>query len=46
MGQQKVILPYIDAEHCIVLVFICMGLQLLVCIWKRSFTHTFVHVHA
>lgn len=44
MCQQKIILPYSDAQHDIVLMSICAWLQLLVCIQKRSFTHTFVHV--
>lgn len=42
--EKKIVLPYSDAQHNIVLVSICTSLQLLVCIRKRSFTHTFVHV--
>lgn len=44
MCQQRNILPYSDDQYNIVLVSICMWLQLLICIQKRSFTHTFVHV--
>lgn len=44
ISQQKIILSYQDAQHVIVLISIYMLLQLLVCIQKRSFMHTFVHV--